>query len=119
MAIDIFPFNHWTPDWGLQDNPTVDIDEIALGDGYVLRRPKGINYIRTTWNPSYGFLTEAEQKQMVDWIKPRMGFVPFKWEHPVSNQVYQVICKGMKHAATDVGIFPVSLTLEQDFNPHD
>ena len=117
MAIETFPFKHLTPDWGLQDQPTADIDEVTLGDGYVLRRPKGINYIRSTWNPSYSFLTEEEQTQLVNWIRPRLGYVPFKWEHPVSQQVYQVICTGLKHAATDVGIFPVSLTLEQDFNP--
>src|SRR5678809_903351 len=116
--MDTFPFNHWTPDGGLQDQPTAYLDEIALGDGYVLRRPKGINYIRTTWNPSYNFLTEEEQTQMVDWIKPRLGFVPFKWTQPVSLHDYQVVCKSLKHAATDVGIFPVNLTVEQDFSPY-
>ena len=115
--MDVFPFNDWTPDWGLQDQPKADIEEVTLGDGYVLRRPNGINYIRSTWEPSYSFLDKEQQAQIVSWIRPRLGFVPFLWTHPVTQEVHQVICKQIKHAATDVGIFPVTLQLEQDFNP--
>lgn len=117
MALDVFPFEHLTPDWGLSGDVKTDVETVQLGDGYTLRRPKGINYIKETWSPQFGFLTQDEQEQMLAWLRPRLNLVPFLWMHPTHNKYFQVVCTSLKYSATDVGIFPVQITLEQDFTP--
>lgn len=117
MAIERFPFPNLVPDWGLSDEIRADVEEIALGDGYVLRRPKGINHLKTTWSPGYGFLTLEEQTEVRNWLKPRLKLVPFIWTHPTTGEDFQVVCQSLKTSATDVGIFPLQFTIEQDFTP--
>lgn len=113
--METFPLNT-APDWGLQSSPTADIEEQKLGDGYVLRRAKGLNHLRESWTPSWSFLTEAEAESNYAWLKQRMHLTPFLWTHPTENIAYKVVCKSVSKVVTDVGIFALRATFEQDFN---
>lgn len=115
--MDKFPFDNLVPDWGLSDEYAADFEEIALGDGYTLRRPKGLNPVRMAWSVGYGFLTHKEQTDLVAWLKPRLNWKPFLWQHPTHKVWYKVIASDLKSAAADVGIYPVNFKLTEDFNP--
>lgn len=113
--MDIFPFTN-APDWGLTDNITADVEEQVLGDGYVLRRPKGINYLREGWSPTWSHLTRQESIDMYQWLKPRLNLTAFLWAHPETLIQHKVICKKISRVAADVGIYTLQATFEQDFN---
>lgn len=116
MAI-AFPFDHIAADWGLTDNVEADVEEHKLGDGFVLRMPNGINYIRESWNPKYSHLSKAEADAMYSWLKTRLKLTPFMWLHPETKNMHKVICKSVSRVTSDIDIHVVSMTLEEDFNP--
>ena len=116
MAIEVFPFNDLTADWGLQDSVEANIEEHELGDGYVLRRPKGINHLRESWSPKFSFLTKQESQDMYAWIKPRLNLTPFMWKHPDTKEMRQVVCKSISRVTTDIDIYVIQLELVEDFN---
>lgn len=113
--MDSFPLKV-NPDWGFTSTPEADIDEQKLGDGYILRRPKGINHIRDKWSPSWGFLTEAQTDSTYDWLKARLKLTPFLWKHPTEGTTYKVICTSVSKVAADVGLYSLKANFEQDFN---
>ena len=105
------------PDWGLEDDVEADVDTQTLGDGYTTRRPKGINYLKASWTPTWSFLGTDEADTISAWLQARLSVTPFLWNHPVSGVVYQVVCTKLARAHSDVGINVVSATFEQDFSP--
>ena len=113
--METFPFAT-APDWGLSDDVTASIEEQALGDGYVLRRPKGINYLRSSWSPSWSFLEKQESQDIYLWLKSRLGLTAFLWLHPDTLELTQVICKTVSRVTADVDLYSVKATFEQDFN---
>jgi phage-related protein len=113
--LESFPLDT-APDWGLQDSVEADVETQQLGDGYVLRRPKGINYLRETWDPSWSHLSQIEAEDTYAWLKARLHMAPFLWTHPTSNMEYKVVCTSAGKVASDVGLFAVRATFVQDFN---
>lgn len=113
--MDTFPLLT-APDWGLESSPETNIEEQPLGDGYVLRRPKGINYIRETWSPSWSHLSQAECEATYAWLKTRLNLVAFFWTHPTTGISTKVICTTVGMVVADVGIFSLRATFKQDFN---
>lgn len=113
--MDIFPFDT-APDWGLTDNITAEVDEQKLGDGYVLRRPKGINYLRESWTPAWSHLTRQESLDMYQWLRSRLNLTAFIWTHPETFAQHKVVCRSLARVSADVGIYTLQATLEQDFN---
>lgn len=112
-----FPFTHLAPDWGLATDYTTDLEEITLGDGYILRRPKGLNHARQSWSPGYSNLTLQERDQMVAWLRPRLGMTPFLWQHPVSKVWHKVVCNKLRTTESEYNVHPVNFDLQEDFNP--
>lgn len=106
-----------TPDYGLADQPTANIDEVELGDGYVTRRPKGINYLKHTWSPSWSGLEPDVARASHAWLIARLGLTPFIWTHPVSGVGYKVICRSASLTYNQYGDEVLSASFEQDFNP--
>lgn len=113
--MDTFPFTT-APDWGLTDNIEAEVEEQVLGDGYRLRRPKGINYLRESWTPSWGFLGRQESINMYQWLKARLSVTPFYWQHPETLETVKVICSNVARVSSDVGIYSLKATFVQDFN---
>lgn len=106
-----------SPDWGLSTDLSTDIEEIKLGDGYVVRQPKGLNFRSESFSPSWSDLDPAPGQFIYDWLKARADLVPFRWVHPVTGAVYQVIARGPKISYDTWNNAVVSVTFEQDFNP--
>lgn len=113
--METFPLSV-APDWGLESNPEADVEEQQLGDGYVLRRAKGINYIRDSWSPSWGFLDEVECRDTYAWLKSRLKLTAFLWPHPTEGVTYKVVCKSVSMVVSDVGVFALRASFVQDFN---
>lgn len=116
MALEHFPLDT-NPDWGLSDDPSADVYEQKLGDGYIVRRPRGLNYLSTKWNPSWGFLDPEEAEDIYIWLKNRLSLTPFLWTHPTTKEVHQVTCSKVSRVISTVGISTVNATFESDFNP--
>lgn len=114
--MDVFPTID-KPAYGLEDAPEADVDEVKMGDGYVLRRPKGINYIKNTWNPSWDSLEDTVARSTYAWLLARLMITPFQWTHPVTGVVYQVVCKAVKLSYNAFNDEILTATFEQDFNP--
>lgn len=114
--MDVFPTIS-APAYGLEDSPEADIDTVKMGDGYVLRRPKGINSIKNTWPLTWDMLEADVARSTYDWLLPRLNLTPFKWTHPVRGVVYQVVCTSLKLAYNQFNDEVLTATFEQDFNP--
>jgi phage-related protein len=114
--MDSFP-NIKAPAYGLEDAPEADVEEVKMGDGYTLRRPKGINYIKDKWDLTWDSLEDTDARSTFAWLKARMNLIPFLWTHPVSGVVYQVICKSPKLTYNQFNDEVLTATFEQDFNP--
>ena len=114
--MDVFPTID-NPAWGLEDDPQADVDIVKMGDGYVLRRPKGINYISNTWPLTWDSLEVAVANSTHAWLTARLNLTPFSWTHPVTGVVYQVVCTAAKLAYNQYNDYILTATFEQDFNP--
>lgn len=114
--MDVFPEID-NPAWGLEDAPEADVDEVKMGDGYVLRRPKGINYLKNIWNPTWDSLEVVDARSTYAWLKARLKLTPFQWTHPVSGVVYQVVCTAVKLTYNQFNDEILNATFEEDFNP--
>ena len=114
--MDVFP-DIGNPDYGLEDAPEADVEEIKLGDGYVVRRPKGINYLKETWTPTWSTIEAPVARSTMAWLKARLKVKPFKWTHPISGVVYQVVCTAAKLSYNQFNDEILTATFEQDFNP--
>lgn len=114
--MDVFPTIE-NPSYGLEDAPEADVDEVKMGDGYVLRRPKGINYLRNTWTPSWDSLEAAVARATHKWLTDRLKLTPFLWTHPVTGVQYQVVCQSAKLVYNQFNDEILSATFEEDFNP--
>lgn len=104
------------PDWGLSTEVKDETYEQALGDGYKVVRPKGINWLRESWGPSWSFLEPEEALETYQWLKKRLKITAFLWTHPLTKQVHRVKCTKVSYAAADVGICSLKATFEEDFN---
>ena len=104
------------PDWGLESSPEADVEEQKLGDGYVLRRPNGINHLRESWSPSWSFLDHVECQATYNWLKARLKSKAFLWAHPTDGTLYKVVCESVSRVVADVGIFALRARFVQDFN---
>lgn len=113
--MDVFPLDV-APDWGFSDDPTADIEEQVLGDGYVLRRPKGINYIRGSWSPSWGHLTKQEANDTFLWLRERLQLTAFLWTHPETQEQHKVICTKVVRTSSEYNNYSLKVTLTEDFN---
>lgn len=113
--MESFPFTI-NPDWGLTDNVEAEVETQTLGDGYVLRRPKGINYLRESWSPAWSFLERAESMSMYAWLKARLHLTPFLWTHPETFATTRVVCTSVARVSADVGLYTIRATFVQDFN---
>lgn len=105
------------PDWGLSDEVEADMEEVVLGDGYVVRRPKGINYLKGSWSPSWSNLEVASARSTRDWLTARLKRTPFMWTHPVSGVQVQVICESVKLTYSQFNDEVLVAEFKQDFNP--
>lgn len=114
--MDVFPTIP-NPAWGLEDDPQADVDVVVMGDGYKLRRPKGINYISNTWPLTWDSLTVEQARTTHAWLKARLNLIPFHWTHPVTGEVFQVVCTAAKLAYNQYNDEILTATFEQDFNP--
>lgn len=117
--MDTFPFPDVAPDWGLTDNVDARVEKQELGDGYVLMRPKGINYLVDSWNPTWTMLEPQVADEIYDWLRPRLKLTPFLWKHPETNTLHQVTCESLSLARTDYGIAVVSASFVKNFNMVD
>ena len=115
IGVDAFPLKV-APDWGLTDEPTANIEETTLGDGYVLRRKKGINHLRSTWNPSWGMLTKQQADATYSWLKERLSLTAFMWTHPDTGETHKVVCQRVTKVVSEFNNYTMQATFVQDFN---
>lgn len=117
MALERFP-DVGAPDWGFAaDDPEVEVEESNFGDGYTLRRPKGINYIRDGWSPSYSDLRQAQAEAAYQWLRARKNLTAFLWTHPITGEDLQVVCTGVSLAYVAYDDYQLRVQLKRDFNP--
>lgn len=114
--MDVFPAIA-VPDYGLEDNPKADVEEVKLGDGYVFRRPTGINYLSYEWPLKWDALDVAVARSTHAWLTARLMLIPFLWTHPVRGVVYKVICTEAKLVYNNFNDEILTATFKQDFNP--
>lgn len=114
--MDTFPTID-NPDYGLSSSPEANVEETALGDGYVFREAVGINYLRDSWSPTWSSLDPAVAQSTYLWLRARLKLTPFLWFHPVEHVQYQVVCSSVTKTDDTWGNATLSATFVQDFNP--
>lgn len=105
------------PDWGYSLEPEVDVQEYKLGDGYVIREPKGLNYIRDVFSPTWSSLTLDEGNEAYAFLKPKLKWDPFWYTDVTTGARYKVICDSARLTYDEWNNTVLAVTLKQDFNP--
>ena len=119
--MDYLPDIGTNPDWGMGTEHELMIDKVDLGDGYVQRRPKGINPIRRTFTPTWTLLSKEQKDTLVDFFRGTYGVTPFLFtdpDHGDPNEAVKVTCGttiSVEHSMYNG--YSVSVTLTEDFNP--
>ena len=110
------------PDWGMDVEYTMAIDEVKLGDGYTQRRPKGINPIVRVYSPTWTGISSEEKDTLVDFLRSTYGVYPFIFKDPGGDdrppEEVKVTCStkiGVNYAGYK--IYNVAATFTEDFNP--
>lgn len=117
---DTFPLPAWnmpTPDWGFASTPKADVTRTKLGDGYEFREAKGLNYRSESFQPSWSNLDPTLGQTVYGWLFQRLELNAFKWKHPVTNKMYQVVASDLSIEYDVFNNAVVKVTLTQDFNP--
>lgn len=115
--MDIFP-DIGTPDWGFtEEDPEASVTQVQFGDGYTLRQPDGINYLRDAWSLTWSSLDEATAVATYQWLRVRKNLKAFLWTHPVSGNVIQVICTSVSLSYVDYNDYALRANFKRDFNP--
>lgn len=120
MAIDVFPpagVDLGTPDWGFQQSPDADVDVYNLGDGYEMREPKGLNWLKETFNPSWSSLDPAIGLSAFNFLKARLKWKAMSFTHPVTGVVYKVTCQTVSLNYDQWNNAILNASFKQDFNP--
>lgn len=117
---DTFPLPAWNmpaPDWGFASTPQANVTKTKLGDGYEFREAKGLNYRSETFQPVWSNLDPTLGQTVYDWLFERLDLKAFKWKHPVTNKMYQVLAGELSIEFDVFNNAIVKVTLTQDFNP--
>lgn len=117
---DVFPppgVNLGTPDWGFQQAPEAEVDIYSLGDGYEVREPKGLNWLKESFSPSWSSTDPVTAKAAYDFLKARLKWKQMTWTHPVSGVVYKVTCQSVSITYDTFNNAVLSVSFKQDFNP--
>lgn len=117
---DVFPppgVELEAPDWGFSESPKADVEVSNFGDGYAARELKGLNAISDSWNPVYSNCTLVDGEAAYNFLKPRIGWNPVMWAHPITGVVYKVICESIKKTYDQWDNIILDIQFERDFNP--
>lgn len=120
MATDVFPpagVELGTPDWGFKESPEADVDVIPLGDGYESREPKGLNWIKDSYEPTWSSLETAPAQQAYEFLRARLKLKAVMWNHPVTGQPVKVVPQAVSINYDTYNNAILSVTFKRDHNP--
>lgn len=107
-----------TPDWGFtEEDPEASVTQVQFGDGYMLRQPEGINYLRDAWSLTWSSLDETTAEATYQWLRQRKNLKAFLWVHPISGEQIQVLCTAVSLTYNDYNDYALRTTFKRDFNP--
>lgn len=105
------------PDWGLAKGAQKDVNATSFGDGYALRRPKGINHKRRIWSGLlWSNLSGEDALALYTFLEEKSELTPFNWVTPEEGTV-RVTCRNPSLTQVDVEYTEVSVQFIEDFNP--
>ena len=121
MAAEIFPpLEHQPmedPDWNFGDKGEATIEENTLGDGYVFRKAKGLNFKKGSWSPTWSNLDPVKGQALYDWLFARLKLDTIRWVHPVRNTELKVTIEEVSLVWDQYNNAVLSVSFKQSFNP--
>lgn len=121
MAAEMFPPAEYQPmelpDWNFGDRAEADIEESVLGDGYVFRQARGLNFKKGSWSPVWSNLDPVKGQALYDWLLARLKLVTIQWVHPVRNTVLKVTVEDVSLVWDQWNNAILSVSFKQSFNP--
>jgi len=94
---------------------TFDVAQAKFGDGYRQTIPQGLNNESQQW-PISIVGREAKVGPALAFLRARQGGVSFLWTPPLGVQGLY-LCKSYNLTAHGNGVFTLSATFEQTFQP--
>ncbi|MEN4951918.1 phage tail protein [Stenotrophomonas sp. TWI819] len=92
-----------------------DVKEARFGDGYRQTSADGLNNEEQQW-PISIVGREAKVRAARDFLRARKGGISFLWTPPLGEQGFY-LCKSYSLTPHGGGVFTLSATFEQTFQP--
>lgn len=70
-------------------------DVVRFGDGYVQRRPSGINSVTETWSVEWLNLGRADYEVVYQFLQVRKSVEPFLWQPPWEDAPRVWVCESL------------------------
>ena len=105
-------------DYGPEYQFAARIDQAQFGDGYVQRRPAGINNQRRSYNLQWTLLSRDEYDELHLFLSQRLNLTPFLWQAPWDDVLRQWICTSMSGPRpTSARFANMQAAFIEDFTP--
>lgn len=101
------------PDWEPENTPQANVDVTKLGDGYELRRPNGINYIRDQISLSWSTLFKHEYDELRPFLRDRLKLTPFLWTAPGRSKPQKWVCEELSDMQRNGILYGISATFRE------
>lgn len=80
----------FTPSYGTALDKTPDVRRLDMGDGYVQRSGRGLNFNRHKYSVKFDVRTDSEADDMMGFFDSLGGTTPFLWDFP-GNSIYDTM----------------------------
>lgn len=105
-------------DYSPERQSNARVDQAQFGDGYVQRRPRGINHIQRSQSVQWSLLTRYEHDELMLFLEPRLNLTPFLWQAPWDDAARQWVCTSLSGAVPSSARFgSLQATFIEDFTP--
>jgi phage-related protein len=102
---------------GTAEEVMPDVDEVAFGDGYSQRTPKGLHANeRETHSLSWAVLDQTMADEIDAFLRPKLGWEAFYWTPPGQLGAKKYIAKGFRRRPLGAGLYAIGVTFERVFD---
>ncbi|NBW08345.1 MAG: phage tail protein [Caulobacteraceae bacterium] len=102
---------------GTSVGPKVRVNRVDFGDGYNLRAPDGLNYIKREGQLVFRGLTSAQLSTLNTFCETTVaGYLPFEYTLPWESSSRKFTCKEWQVQVIGPDVYGFTMTIEEVFD---
>lgn len=106
------------PNYGAVKTAEPTIRRVAFSSGYEQRSVVGMNNDPKRWDLTWEHITLTDANSIEDFLEARQGHQKFQWEPPDEvSQTYLWVCEQWSKAMNYPGLFTITATFREVFEP--